>query len=242
MDNKNMEKIALELWSSDYDVKGSIMECSSALIMINHNSFNKFRDVVSDYMFYNLEFRGISSYAHHLFQFEVWKKSMKAKTLTQATFLIILTLLFQYFLIEAITSGHKLLEVYEEAVAAHSTQAMIDAQLATHPEAARTFHKDMLITEYISFIAFFYPMRIVLEALFALKTKRSITFLGLNNFLDVALCIVFAIRIFKEHKYYNKGLENYDTQVMKDVRYFENIYEFEDDEILLDVLYSIACA
>ena len=26
MDNKNMEKIALELWSSDYDVKGGIME------------------------------------------------------------------------------------------------------------------------------------------------------------------------------------------------------------------------
>jgi hypothetical protein len=26
MDNKNMEKIALELWSSEYDVKGGIME------------------------------------------------------------------------------------------------------------------------------------------------------------------------------------------------------------------------
>ena len=30
MNNRNMKKLAIELWTSEYDVKGSILECSSA--------------------------------------------------------------------------------------------------------------------------------------------------------------------------------------------------------------------
>jgi hypothetical protein len=40
MNNKNMEKVALELWSSEYDVKGSIMECSSAWKILNSSFSN----------------------------------------------------------------------------------------------------------------------------------------------------------------------------------------------------------
>ena len=90
MNNKNIEKVALELWSSNYDVKGNLMECSSALSTILYNTINKPRDLVDDYIFFNFKFRKFSEYSHHLFQFEVWKKSMKAKFLTEAFFLILL--------------------------------------------------------------------------------------------------------------------------------------------------------
>lgn len=67
-------------------------------------------------------------------------------------------------------------------------------------------------------------------------------FLTLNNFLDITMCIAFTIRLIREFQLYREGLDGYDTKTQKDIRYFENIYHFNDDEILLDVLYSIACA
>ena len=37
---KNIEKIALELWTSEYDVNGTIMECSSAYKMAMKHSIS----------------------------------------------------------------------------------------------------------------------------------------------------------------------------------------------------------
>ena len=49
MNNRNMEKIALELWTSQYDVKGGLFTTSSALQIVVYDSFNKPRDIVSDF-------------------------------------------------------------------------------------------------------------------------------------------------------------------------------------------------
>jgi hypothetical protein len=189
MDNKNMEKVALELWESEYDVKGNFMECSSALSIIQYNSFNKPRDIVDDYLFY--KFSNRQKYAHHLFQFQVWKKSMKAKFLTEALFLLILTGVFQFFLIEALGSGHELLNAYTEVKKQHATQAAIDAALEEHHSAAVKFWDDMELTEYLSFLSFLYPFRILLEMLFASKTSTSMRFFTLTNVLDVTFAICF---------------------------------------------------
>ena len=53
MNNKNMERVALELWTSEFDTKGSILECSSAWKMITYDSLAKPRDIVQDSIFYN---------------------------------------------------------------------------------------------------------------------------------------------------------------------------------------------
>ena len=44
-----MEKIALELWTSQYDVKGSYMTTSNALKIVQYNSHNQPRDIVADF-------------------------------------------------------------------------------------------------------------------------------------------------------------------------------------------------
>ena len=49
MSNKNIEKIALELWTSDYDVKGNFMTTSSALKIVEHDMFNKPKDILREY-------------------------------------------------------------------------------------------------------------------------------------------------------------------------------------------------
>lgn len=230
----------MELWNSEYDVKGGVLECSSALTIVSTNTFNKPIDLVEQYVFYNFKHRKLSGYSHHLFQFQVWKKSMQSKFIMEGIFLFILTIVFMYFLLEAIDSGHELLTVYNAAVAANSTQAAIDTALEEHHTAAETFQKDMEITEYLSIVAFFYPLRIVLEMLFAAKRGRGLNFLTLTNLLDVTISICFLIRLIKEHAAYREGLDEQPTSGKEAVRYFENIYEFENDEILLDVLYSIA--
>jgi hypothetical protein len=48
------------------------------------------------------------------------------------------------------------------------------------------------------------------------------------------------VRTGREYDAYQKGLDGYESHEKKAIRYFENIYEYEGDEILLDVLYSIA--
>ena len=48
------------------------------------------------------------------------------------------------------------------------------------------------------------------------------------------------IRFIKEWTQYQKGLSSEPTEDDKYIHYFENIYEFHNDEIFIDVVYSIA--
>jgi hypothetical protein len=48
------------------------------------------------------------------------------------------------------------------------------------------------------------------------------------------------VRTGREYDAYQKDLDGYESHEKKTIRYFETIYEYEEDEIFLDVLYSIA--
>ena len=67
MNNKNMEKIALELWESSYDVKSNFMECSSAYRMLFYVDHDKMKDSEVHYRFYNAPARKLENYGHHQF-------------------------------------------------------------------------------------------------------------------------------------------------------------------------------
>ena len=73
MNNKNMEKIAMELWTSQYDVKGNLMTTSSAYQIVMDDSFNQPKDILYNYIFFNWKYRTFENFEHHLYQFEVWK-------------------------------------------------------------------------------------------------------------------------------------------------------------------------
>jgi hypothetical protein len=214
------------------------MECSSAKKIIDANTFNKPRDLVNDYIFYNMSYR--KNFAHHLFQYKVWKKSMQAKFLTEGLFLVILIILTQFYLVEALNSGHELLTVYTEVTDLTTDQDAIDAALEEHHTAAIQFYDNMEITLYLSFIALFYLVRIVLEMLYSAKINKPLKFLTFTNFLDFTFSLMFLIRIGREYDKYQTGLSSISDHGAKGIRYFENIYEFNDDEIMLDVVYAIA--
>jgi hypothetical protein len=91
MNNRNMEKVALELWASEYDVKGSIMTTSSAFNILKHDMFKKPKDVVNDYIFFSFKNR---IFHHHLYQVNIWKKSMMAKVVMEGIFLALLACVF----------------------------------------------------------------------------------------------------------------------------------------------------
>ena len=108
-----MEKIALELWTSQYDVKGNIMTTSSAYKIVAYDSFNKHRDILGDFFFINWKFRKLENFEHHLGQFNVWKESMKAKFIMEGLFLTMITCIFQMYLLKATTAAHKVNVLYE---------------------------------------------------------------------------------------------------------------------------------
>ena len=97
----------------------------------------------------------------------------------------------------------------------------------------------MKITVYISIVSFFYPIRIVLEALFAVKTKRKVKLLTFTNLLDCTFWIVFVARLVKEYAAYEVDLNNYTQKHKMAVRYYENIYEYNNDSLLIDFIYWI---
>lgn len=184
LDNKNMEKVALELWESQYDIKGSLFECSSAFSIIKLDMFAKARDYVDEYMFYNFKQRNMDKFAHHMFQFKVWAKSMKARFVIESTLLFCTAVVFQYYLLGALDSGDNLDRIYANIKSQYTSQAAIEAAFDAQATDAVQYYDDMKITVYISIVSLFYPIRIALEALFALKTKRAVQLLTFVNMLD----------------------------------------------------------
>ena len=102
------------------------------------------------------------------------------------------------------------------------------------------YFEDMEVTVFLSIIMWFFPVRILLEMCFAAKAKRTFSLFNIINILDMSCFIVMFVRFIREFEYYREGI--YDEEGKEEVRYFENIYEFHDDEVLIDVLYSVAMA
>ena len=73
LNNKNMEKVAIDVWESEYDIKGNLIECSSAFTILKANTFTTSRDYVKEYLFFSFKHRNLSKVAHHIFQFQIWK-------------------------------------------------------------------------------------------------------------------------------------------------------------------------
>ena len=239
LESNNMQKVSLELWESQYDVKGNVFECSSAFSIVKLDMFAKARDYVDEYMFYNFKQRNLSKLAHHMFQFKVWKKSMKARFLIETMLLLWIAVIFQYYFLGALSSGDKLDKIYSSILSKYASQTDIDNAFDAKAIDATQYYDDMKITVYISILSFFYPIRIVLEALFAVKTKRKIKLLTFTNLLDCTFWVVFVVRLVKEYAAYEVDLSNYTQKHKMAVRYYENIYKYNNDSLLIDFIYWI---
>lgn len=202
MDNSNMETIALEKWRSQYDVRGSIMACSSAWRVIKYDSLNKPRDCVRENLFFNPKHKRMSALDHHLFQFNVWKRSMMAKLVTETFFNFALAVIFQYYLSVAIKSGYDLKAIYDSHSSTAANQEALEKLLAEDAADLETFYTDMQVTIWLSAIFWFYPVRIYLNWLFAAKSQRKFKAVTLENIIDLSVFISMFIRLFLELFYY----------------------------------------
>jgi hypothetical protein len=223
MDNKNMEKIALELWTSQYDVKGNLMTTSSILKIILYDSFNKPRDIISDYSFFNWKYRSTDNFDHHLYQFSVWKRSMKAKFIVEGIFLLILTMVFQYYIINSMTNywtAHTAFVAMRMNVDA-SMAAVLEEQFYTNIIKYYDVSQAVITLGYIS-VAF--PIRILLVMMFAIKSNRRFEFLRVVNYIDIALATVFFMRIYYEFTEYRSGYESSMTERERAYNYVDNIF------------------
>ena len=89
---------------------------------------------------------------------------------------------------------------------------------------------------------FFFPVRIILETLFTIKTRRPYsTFSFTNsNILDLTFCLLIAIRLDREYRLYQVGLDDLEFGSYEFYeKYYNNIYVIEDDDALLSYLYAL---
>ena len=197
----------------------------------------KTRDLVKDYFFTNWKYRQIEGFNHHLYQFKVWKKSMKSKFIAESAFLVIITLVFQYYLIESIVNGSKSKAIFERIGVTEFAEAAADTEFSN---STWSFYIDMQATIYFGFIILTFPLRIVLEYMFARKLNRKFQIYTTDNIIDISLAIVFAYRIMLEYVYYRNNLSSLTTQELIGTTYYKNIYILEKDADTLAYLYSIA--
>ena len=149
MNNKNMEKIALELWTSQYDIKGNLMTTSSVYKIVTDDNFRKPCDVLGDYLFINWTNRRLDNFEHHLFQFQVWKRSMVSKFIVEGLFLTMFTILFQYYLITAINAAKDV----DSAFSSYSASSSLSSLYTTFQTYSAVYYSSMQATIYLSFIS-----------------------------------------------------------------------------------------
>ena len=73
---------------------------------------------------------------------------------------------------------------------------------------------------------FFLPLRILLETIFTIKTRRPYSTFSLSNtnILDIIFSVVVAIRIEREYRVYRVGLDELEVGTNEFYRqYYDNI-------------------
>ena len=234
-----MEKIALELWTSQYDIKGNLMTTSSVCKIVMHNNFKKPWDVLGDYIFINWKNRKLENFDHHLFQFQVWKKSMFSKFIVEGIFLTIFTILFQYYLISAINAANSVTTAFSTYSNSSSSLTSLYTTFETY---SATYYSSMQATVYLGFISLWFPIKIVLCFAFSYKTKRVFNFLTFNNLLDICICGIFLTRIIYEYNYYRDNVSISASDTTNGPKYYDNINRKRSDSTLHSYLYATGSA
>jgi nicotinamide riboside transporter PnuC len=168
---------------------------------------------------------------------------MKAKFLTEGLFLLILTCIFQYYLMQAT----------QAATTVDETRNSYDEDDDDREDIAKSFNSQAVtyynhtqITIYLAWISLTFPIRIFLTMAFAKKSKRRYQLLTTTNILDIVIFTVFTIRLHLEYKYFTNGLGDNTSRGGADesdgVIYYDNVFRdssYSDD---VDYLYSIGSA
>ena len=70
LENENVEKAALELWESEYDVRENLFRNSTTYQLLFDVNSQTLKDEENERRFYNA--RDLENYDQHFFMFEVW--------------------------------------------------------------------------------------------------------------------------------------------------------------------------
>ena len=216
------------------------MTTSSVYKIVMDDNFKKPWDVLGDYIFTNWHNRKLDNFEHHHFQFQVWKKSMFSKFAVEGLFLTIYTILFQYYLMKAISNSNIVKETFDTYE--HADPSKKDALFLVFEDNAAIFFQWMQITIYLAFISLCFPLKIVLNYAFSSKSKRIFKLITFSNILDISIFSLFLTRIIFEFEYYRRNLDPLASDGINGVYYFEIIYDERKDGEFLSYLYATGSA
>ena len=166
---------------------------------------------------------------------------MKAKFFVEGIFLTILTIIFQYYLLQATTAANTVDSTFQSYSQLSDPKAM-KLMLSTFESQAATYFSAMQVTIYLSYIALCFPFRIILIMAFAHKSKRIFQLIDIINIIDLGIFAVFLTRIYYEFKYYRSGINMNDSDSTNGRLYYDNIFRYRNDRNMLGYLYSVGSA
>lgn len=168
-------------------------------------------------------------------------KSMKAKFFVEGIFLTILTIVFQYYLLQATTAANTVDSTFQ-SYSQQTDPTTMRTIFSTFETQAATYYSAMQITIYLSYVALCFPFRIILIMAFAHKSKRMFKLIDIINIIDLGIFAVFLTRIYYEFTYYRNGLNMSDSADKNGRYYYDNIFRYRNDRNMLGYLYSVGSA
>ena len=97
LENENVEKAALELWESEYDVRENLFRNSTTYQLLFDVNSQTLKDEENERRFYKA--RDVENYDQHFFMFEVWKKSMGMRNFASFLMYLLLGILYLWFVV-----------------------------------------------------------------------------------------------------------------------------------------------
>ena len=150
--------------------------------------------------------------------------------------------LYFAYIIQGTEISLKVEEAKTNMQSVSSTSTQYTEYRQDYEDYLEEFYRLIQISNWIGIVVYFFPLRIIVEYLFTVKTRRHFSMFSIShsNFIDVALCIIITIRLEREYSVYRTGLSDLESGSFElHETYYNNIYVKEQDDDFLSYMYAV---
>jgi hypothetical protein len=237
LDTKVMDRIIQDFWNSNIDITGSFFEASTTYQILMKSSLTYTKDQEAVRRFYHPQ--DIQQLRTHIFQYEVWKKSMFIRYLIEASIFTFFALLFQYYISFFNKDIHKMMEAKDliNEWEGHDDKEQFSEYWKVYfhlIEDIKMANDDFIESMLFSLVCFSFPVRTVMIVIFAKRSGRNYKIMNINTILDIAL-FVGVLTWISRYQYliavdntHIAGLDDkygYVMHIVQDIQ--DNIFRFD---------------
>mmetsp|Transcript_27175 Transcript_27175/g.41345 ORF Transcript_27175/g.41345 Transcript_27175/m.41345 type:complete len:374 (-) Transcript_27175:1536-2657(-) len=208
LDCRIMDRVIQKKWNGKFDINTTMMDYSTSytLLLDRHGLY------ATDRVFSELRHKIFTfdlSERTHGYKFHVWLHSMSLRFQVEASFVVILTVFFQYFMSTYTTELHSAKVKFKGLDSAENEQLQ-RAEVMDHLQMANWY---LQMTMYVSFIHLLFPLNQLFEFQFTRQTNRKPAEIGMNFFNE--LCLFVAVIIWIHMFFQFQGKVDSDNEIQQ---------------------------